>query len=39
MVFDLDDVGEEQLSWILERLDNPHFPRATYIVNVFAFRN
>ena len=33
MVFDLDDVGEEQLSWILERLDNPHFPRATYIVN------
>ncbi len=31
--FDLDDVGEEELLWILERLDNPYFPRATYIAN------
>lgn len=31
--FDLDDVGENELRWILERLDNPHFPRATYIAN------
>lgn len=31
--FDLDDVGEEQLRWILDRLENPHFPRATYIAN------
>ena len=33
IVFDLDEVGEKQLRWVLERLDNPYFPRATYIVN------
>lgn len=31
--FDLDDVGEKQLRWILDRLENIHFPRATYIAN------
>lgn len=31
--FDLDEVGEEQLQWILDRLENPNFPRATYIAN------
>ena len=31
--FDLDDVGYQELLWILERLDNQHFPRATYIAN------
>ena len=31
--FDLDDVGYQELLWILERLDNPYFPRATYIAN------
>lgn len=31
--FDLDDVGVSELRWILERLDNPYFPRATYIAN------
>lgn len=31
--FDLDDVGVDELRWILDRLDNPHFPRATYIAN------
>ncbi len=33
IVFDLDYVNEKELRWILERLENPHFPRATYIVN------
>lgn len=33
ITFDLDGVGENELLWILERLDNPYFPRATYIVN------
>lgn len=33
LCFDLDDVGEDELRWILDRLDNPHFPRATYIAN------
>jgi hypothetical protein len=33
IVFDLDNVGKQQLLWILERLENPHFPRATYIAN------
>lgn len=33
LCFDLDDVGIEELGWILDRLDNPHFPRATYIAN------
>lgn len=31
--FDLDAVGEKELLWILERLENPHYPRATYIAN------
>lgn len=31
--FDLDDVGERELRWILDRLENPYFPRATYIAN------
>ena len=31
--FDLDEVGKEELRWILNRLDNLHFPRATYIAN------
>ena len=31
--FDLDDVGIDELRWILDRLDNPYFPRATYIAN------
>lgn len=33
MTFDLDGVGEEELLWILERLDNPYFPRPSYIAN------
>lgn len=33
LCFDLDDVGTDELRWILERLENPHFPRATYIAN------
>lgn len=31
--FDLDDVDVPQLKWILDRLENKHFPRATYIAN------
>ena len=31
--FDLDEVGEEELRWILDRLENERFPRATYIAN------
>lgn len=34
--FDLDDVGADELIWILDRLDNPHFPRATYIGTSFV---
>lgn len=33
LCFDLDNVGKDELRWILDRLDNPHFPRATYIAN------
>lgn len=33
LCFDLDYVGVNELQWILDRLDNPHFPRATYIAN------
>lgn len=33
LCFDLDEVGIDELQWILDRLDNPHFPRATYIAN------
>lgn len=33
LCFDLDHVGVNELQWILDRLDNPHFPRATYIAN------
>ena len=35
MVFDLDDVGEEQLRWILERLDNSGFGLHLY----YLFQN
>ncbi|MGN0629701.1 MAG: hypothetical protein ACI4JN_00085 [Ruminococcus sp.] len=31
--FDLDDVDVPELKWILDRLENVHFPRATYIAN------
>lgn len=33
LCFDLDHVGVNELQWILDRLDNPHFPRATYMAN------
>lgn len=33
MCFDLDAVGIKELTWILDRLENSYFPRATYIAN------